>query len=217
MLELTSIASFFPDVCVCLLSVPGLPNCGMSLATCIMLFWLPLTSCVLRGWIEDGGEAGFKTSYHTVLWDCTAERVAFTLNNMLRLSVGLLNPFYRKENSQYLSRLGGTAGKGVLNIQYLFGPEWNTSLSRILGFFLSLFSALKHFKELPRKCQDFAFLAVLYEVTLQPLPGCQETEPYYPNHDTYFLSCLNEFSVFNIGPWSRTALQKWDSFGNKCV
>lgn len=92
-------------------------------------------SRVLRGWIEDGGEAGFKTWYDTVLWDCTAERIAFTLNHMLKLSDGPVNPFYGKKNSQYLSRLGGRAGGAALSVQYLFGPEWNNSFSRMLVFF----------------------------------------------------------------------------------
>lgn len=92
----------------------------------------------------------------TVLWDCTAERVAFTLNHMLRLSVGPVNPF----NSQYLSRLGGTAGEGVLSIQYLFGPEWNTSLSRMLVFFpLFIF------------CSE-AFQSTSKEVSRLCFPGC---------------------------------------------
>lgn len=135
--------------------------------------------------------------------------------------------FYGKENSQCWSRQGGRAGEGALFIQYLFGPECNNSLSRMVVvcfvlffcfvlwvccwvfFGLSLFPSLKHLKGHSRKCQDFVFLPVLYEVTLQPLPGCQGTEPCYLNHDTYFIFYSSDFSIFHIGPWSRTLSAPW--------
>lgn len=51
-----------------------------------------------------GKKAGVRTSNHTVLCDCTAERVALILNHMLKLSDNPFNLFYGKENSQYLNR-----------------------------------------------------------------------------------------------------------------
>lgn len=115
--------------------------------------------------------------------------------------------FYGKENSQCWSRQGGRAGEGALFIQYLFGPECNSSLSRmvvvlfcfvllfcvvglLMGFFWSLFVSLSEafkwtFKEVSRLC--FPACAVWSDLITTPWLSRNRTLLSQPWHILYFL------------------------------
>lgn len=83
---------------------------------------------------------------------------------MLKLSDGPIKTFNGKENSQYLSKLGGRAGGGALSIKYLFSLEQNNALPR-MSFFPSVFFS-KAFQRTSKEVSRLCFPVYAYNHSL---------------------------------------------------
>lgn len=105
-------------------------------------------------------------------------------------SDGPIKPFYGKENSHYLNRLGGRAGGVSLSIKY------SLALNRImfcLGY--NVFSLCFLLWSISKNFQGN--VKTLFSCAcLPPLPGCQGTEPFIPTMARSWLKQKKQYLLY---------------------